>query len=69
MKDKNEEVFQIKEDWKDMKNKCNIELDQILKQKNKIKDNWQILNLDYGLDDSILSMLNFSIFDNCAAII
>lgn len=68
MKDKNEEVFQIKEDLKDMKNKCNIELDQILKQKNKIKDNWQILNLDYGLDDSILSMLNFPIFDNCAAI-
>lgn len=40
-----------------------VNLDQILDQekKNSYKDNWQNLNLDCGLDDSILSMLNFPI--------
>lgn len=39
-----------------------VNLDQILDRgKNSYKDNWQNLNLDHGLDDSILSILNFQI--------
>lgn len=41
-----------------------VNLDQILdqeKKKKSRKDNWQKLNLDCGLDDSILSMLDFPI--------
>ena len=62
-KTKAEEIFQIKEDWRDMATKCNVWtwIRSQTREKNSYKDNWQNLNLDCDLGDSILSMLNFPI--------
>lgn len=63
-KTKAEEIFQIKEDWRET-----WHLNAMWEpgpgpgpgKKKSYKDKWQNLNLDCGLDDSILSMLNFPI--------
>ena len=62
-KTKAEEIFQIKEDWEtwQLNAMCEPGSDPRPGKKNSYKDNWQNLNLDCDLGDSILSMLNFLI--------